>query len=78
MVECHPVGSQRFPQIIIGKKTQISGLKSLTPYPSPLCTDALIKRRLAFIIDWRVGIDGVARRHIGTLKQLSFDTGPLS
>ena len=37
MVEYLPVGPKEAPQTIFGKKN-ISGLKSLTPSPSPLCT----------------------------------------
>ena len=37
MVEYLPVGPKGAPETIFGKKN-ISGLKSLTPYPSPLCT----------------------------------------
>ena len=37
MVEYLPVGPKEAPQTIFGKKN-ISGLKSLTPYPSPLCS----------------------------------------
>ena len=36
MVEYLPVGPKEAPQTIFGEKN-ISGLKSLTPYPSPLC-----------------------------------------
>ena len=41
MVEYLPVGPKGAPQTIFGEKI-ISGLKSLTPYPSPLCMVALI------------------------------------
>ena len=47
MVEYFPVGSQGAPKIIIGKKyfRPLKTLKSLTPYPSPLCSTPLEKDR---------------------------------
>ena len=48
MVEYLPVRSQGGPKIIIGKKyfRPLKTLKSLTPYPSPLCTEEYTKNRL--------------------------------